>query len=65
MKNRFEVGDTLEIINPNGNSLYQVKEMKKNNEPIEIAHGNGIEVKLPNMQGKENSLLAKMLDNEQ
>lgn len=64
VKNRFEVGDTLEIINPNGNSLYQVTEMKKNNEPIEIAHGNGIEVKLPNMQGKENSLLARILPDD-
>ena len=65
VKNRFEVGDTLEIICPNGNSFYKVEKISRNNELIEIAHGNGIEVKLPNMQGKENSLLAKMLDNEQ
>ena len=65
VKNRFEVGDTLEIINPNGNSLYRVEKMSKNNEPIEIAHGNGIEVKLPNMAGCENALLARMLDSEQ
>ena len=35
--------------------------LNKKNEPVEVAQGSGIFVKLPNMQGMERALLARIL----
>ena len=64
VKNHFKIGDELEIISPKGNSVYRVEQMTKKGEPIQVAAGNGIEVVLPNMQGAENALLARILPDE-
>ena len=61
VKNRFAVGDTLEIIHPAGNSLYSISQIKRNGENIDVANGNGIIVQIPNMHGKNGALLARIL----
>ncbi len=61
VKNRFAIGDTLEIIHPAGNSLYQISQIRRNGEDIDVANGNGIIVQIPNMHGKNKALLAKIL----
>ncbi len=48
VKNRFEVGDRLEIIHPSGNVLLELTEMRgKNGEPVTAAAGNGVAVFIP------------------
>lgn len=61
VKNRFAIGDTLEIIHPAGNNLYQISQIRRNGEDIDVANGNGIIVQIPNMHGKNKALLAKIL----
>ncbi len=62
VKNKFSVGDTLEIIHPEGNRLIKLETMQKNGEAIEVAPGNGILVKIPGMQGQEKALLARIIN---
>ena len=62
VKNRFAVGDTLEIIHPEGNQTIVLKEMKRNGEPADIAPGNGIQVQIPDMHGREKALIARVLN---
>lgn len=61
VKNKFSVGDMLEIIHPDGNRLIKLETMQKNGEAIEVAPGNGILVKIPGMQGQEKALLARII----
>ncbi|QEY23324.1 prephenate-dependent tRNA uridine(34) hydroxylase TrhP [Neisseria animalis] len=62
VKNRFAVGDTLEIIHPGGNETVKLAQMTKKGEPVDVAPGNGIQVKIPNMAGKEKALLARIMN---
>ena len=61
VKNRFAVGDTLEIIHPKGNQTVTLEQMTRKGAAVEVAPGNGIQVKIPNMQGKEKALLARVI----
>lgn len=61
VKNRFAVGDTLEIIHPSGNQTIVLSAMKRKGENVEVAAGNGIQVSIPQMQGKEKALIAKII----
>lgn len=61
VKNHFSVGDQLEIIHPSGNECIILKEMRHKNKHVTVAAGNGITVKIPNMQGKDQALIAKIL----
>jgi putative protease len=61
VKNRFAVGDTLEIIHPNGNQMIELSEIRHKEQSVEVAPGNGIQVKIPHMHGKEQALLARIL----
>lgn len=61
VKNRFSVGDTLEIIHPQGNQTIILHHMKHKGNATEVAPGNGICVQIPNMQGKEGALLARII----
>ena len=61
VKNRFAVGDTLEIIHPEGNQTITLEQMTRKGAAVEVAPGNGIQVKIPNMQGKEKALLARVI----
>ena len=62
VKNRFAVGDTLEIIHPEGNQTVTLEQMTRKGAAVEVAPGNGIQVKIPNMQGKEKALIARVLN---
>ena len=51
VKNRFSIGDKLEIIHPSGNSIIEVKEMKSmEGEELNVAPGSGHRVQIP-LQG--------------
>lgn len=62
VKNRFAVGDTLEIIHPQGNQTVVLQAMKRKGEAVEVAPGNGIQVQIPNMAGKDKALIARILN---
>jgi putative protease len=52
VKNRFSVGDKLEIIHPSGNSIVELKEMKSlEGEALSVAPGSGHRVQIP-LQGE-------------
>jgi putative protease len=62
VKNKFSLGDEIDIIHPTGNQTITVTEMlNRKNEPVEVAQGSGVWVKLPQLQGKQNALLARLL----
>ncbi|STZ76505.1 prephenate-dependent tRNA uridine(34) hydroxylase TrhP [Bergeriella denitrificans] len=62
VKNRFAVGDTLEIIHPSGNETVKLAQMTRKGEAVDVAPGNGIQVKIPNMAGKEKALVARIMN---
>ena len=64
VKNRFAVGDTLEIIHPQGNQIVSLASMTRKGKAVDVAAGNGIQVKIPNMQGKEKALVARIIQND-
>jgi putative protease len=52
VKNRFSVGDKLEVIHPSGNSIVELKEMKNmEGEALSVAPGSGHRVQIP-LQGE-------------
>ncbi|GAB4116949.1 MAG: tRNA 5-hydroxyuridine modification protein YegQ [Sideroxydans sp.] len=52
VKNKFSVGDKLEIIHPSGNSIIELKEMKNpEGEAVTVAPGSGHRVRIP-LQGE-------------
>ncbi|MFZ3019873.1 MAG: tRNA 5-hydroxyuridine modification protein YegQ [Gallionella sp.] len=62
VKNKFSVGDKLEIIHPSGNSIVELKEMKSiEGEAITVAPGSGHRVQIP-LQGElANGMVARFL----
>ena len=66
VKNRFGVGDKLKIIHPEGNQVVTLSELHNHEDmPIQVAPGNGIQVRIPNMQGKEKAVLARLLEQQE
>lgn len=64
VKNKFSLGDKLEILHPSGMREIEISIMKnKKDETVEVAQGSGIFVKIPNMQGMEKALLARLIPN--
>ncbi|MEN9946793.1 MAG: hypothetical protein RLZZ293_1179 [Pseudomonadota bacterium] len=64
VKNKFSLGDTLEILHPSGMREIKITTMKnKQNENVEVAQGSGIYVKIPQMHGMEKALLARIIPN--
>ena len=56
VKNRFEVGDTLELITPGGNREMVLERMSSlNGEPVEVAPGSGHHVRIPVPAGEWSS----------
>jgi putative protease len=52
VKNRFSVGDRLEIVHPSGNSIVELKEMQSlEGEALTVAPGSGHHVRIP-LQGE-------------
>ena len=64
VKNKFSVGDLLEIIHPTGNQLITLAQMKRKGEFVDVAAGNGIQVQIPNMQGRDKALVARVIQND-
>lgn len=64
VKNHFRVGDDIEIIHPSGNQTVRLEQMLRDGEATEVAAGSGIIVQIPNMAGKDNALIARILPDE-
>ncbi|KKW68626.1 protease [Lampropedia cohaerens] len=61
-KNRFAVGDTLEIIHPSGNRLVKLETMQDaDGQSIQVAAGNPLRVWLPIDGPVEGALVARLL----
>ena len=62
VKNRFAVGDQIEIIHPSGNEIVILAEMRSaSNAPLTIIGGAGHRVQIPFDVKYDNALLARML----
>lgn len=61
VKNRFGVGDRIEVIHPTGNRIVQLTQMTRNGVAVELAAGNGMQVRIPDMAGMEKALLARLI----
>lgn len=57
VKNRFGVGDRLEVIHPSGNRIIELAEMTRNGESVQLAAGNGMQVRIPGLQGYDSKAL--------
>ncbi len=54
VKNRFSVGDTLELMSPAGNQIFQLSQMEDSKgNAMTVAPGSGYEVKIPVAQPQE------------
>ena len=64
--NRFAVGDTIEVIHPSGNRTVELTQMfNLEGEPVQVAQGNPIRVRVP-MEGPwEGALIARLLHPQQ
>lgn len=61
-KNRFAVGDRLEIIHPRGNRIVQLEAMRNPaGEAIEVAQGSPLRVWLPLPAPSDGALIARLL----
>ena len=61
-KNRFAVGDTLEIIHPAGNRTVQLTQMKNlEGEPISVAPGSPLRVWIPLDGPVDGALIARLM----
>ncbi|PIG08207.1 putative protease [Comamonas sp. 26] len=61
-KNRFSVGDTLEIIHPTGNRQIKLEKMfDLEGKPVEVAQGNPIRVRIPLEGPIEGALISRLL----
>jgi putative protease len=61
-KNRFAVGDTLEIIHPAGNRTVQLTQMKSlEGEPISVAPGSPLRVWIPLDGPVDGALIARLM----
>ncbi len=62
-KNRFSVGDTLEVIHPGGNRTVQVTAMKNlDGEAVTVASGNPMRVWIPLEAPADGALLARIFE---
>lgn len=61
-KNRFALGDELEVIHPAGNRVVKVEQMQDaDGLPLSVAAGNPLRVRLPLGAPAEGALLARLL----
>ena len=62
VKNRFSVGDTLEVFHPDGNTTMLLSEMTdKDNNPISVAPGSGHIVRIPLEKYGKGAFIARKL----
>lgn len=63
VRNRFAVGDQLELVHPSGNRDISLAAMfNRENTAVEIAPGSGHEMHIPLPEGYEGAFLARYLD---
>ncbi|HQQ70999.1 MAG TPA: U32 family peptidase C-terminal domain-containing protein, partial [Alicycliphilus sp.] len=61
-KNRFAVGDTLEIIHPQGNRQVLLEQMfNLDGESVQVAQGNPVRVRIPLQGPVDGALIARLL----
>jgi putative protease len=61
-KNKFSVGDRIEIIHPSGNRIVTLEQMKdKNGAAIDVAAGSPTHVWIPIVGPADGGLLARLL----
>ena len=61
-KNKFSVGDMIEVIHPSGNKIIKLEQMKNAaGEAIEVAAGNPLRVWIPMPETSGGALLARVL----
>ena len=61
-KNRFAVGDTLEIIHPQGNRQVVLAQMfNLEGAPVQVAQGSPVRVRIPLEAPAEGALIARLL----
>ncbi|AZN36692.1 prephenate-dependent tRNA uridine(34) hydroxylase TrhP [Iodobacter ciconiae] len=66
VKNRFAVGDQLEIIHPSGNRIIMLAEMRdKSGNPCQVAAGNGVKISIPMEAGFEKALISRLFTAEE
>jgi putative protease len=61
VKNRFALGDRLEIIHPSGNRIVELKQMTRDGAECAVAPGNGVMVRIPDMKGMNKALIARLI----
>ncbi|WP_028535297.1 tRNA 5-hydroxyuridine modification protein YegQ [Paludibacterium yongneupense] len=61
VKNRFALGDRLEIIHPAGNRTVTLNAMTRDGVSVDVAPGNGVKVRMPDMAGMEKALISRLL----
>ncbi|MBU1447506.1 MAG: tRNA 5-hydroxyuridine modification protein YegQ [Gammaproteobacteria bacterium] len=62
VKNKFSVGDKLEIIHPSGNSIVELHEMKNlDGETLSVAPGSGHHVRIPMQGDLSNGMIARFI----
>ena len=62
VKNKFSVGDKLEIIHPSGNRIVELSEMKNlDGETLLVAPGSGHHVRIPMQGDLSNGMIARFI----
>ena len=62
VKNKFQVGDKLEIIHPAGNQIVELTEMRSlNGDALSVAPGSGHRVQIPLQGDLANGMLARFI----
>ncbi|MEK6737009.1 MAG: tRNA 5-hydroxyuridine modification protein YegQ [Pseudomonadota bacterium] len=62
VRNRFQVGDRLEIIHPSGNQVVELQRMQDAmGKPIFVAPGSGHRVRIPMTGNMENAFIARFV----
>ena len=62
VKNRFAVGDTIEVIHPQGNRQVKLEKMfNLEGQPVEVAQGNPVRVRIPLEGPVEGALISRLL----
>ena len=60
--NRFAVGDTIEVIHPTGNRQVKLEKMfNLEGQPVEVAQGNPVRVRIPLEGPVEGALISRLL----
>ena len=65
VKNKFSVGDKIQVIHPSGNHVIELKTMQKmDGEPVAVAPGSPLHVRIPLEERYQGALLARLIPAE-